>query len=189
MMSKLIFILVFAIGLSGLAQSSDCNIKIQGGDYFPWSNAKPFPWSDIQGVWKLTDDIAPLYLKAKVVRSTTNRKILSLSIVSEGNCSRPVAQGVGYVDFSERNVVRAMLNDGSSKYQMKLASFDVRDLEMDSFTCGQNIMAASLQMIGSAGPGSGPSSYATERTDGPHNIMLKKVSNDLTSICKKLGTR
>ena len=174
---------------SEASQTLDCSAKIQGGDYFPWSNAQPFPWSDIQGVWKLKDGLVPFYLKAKVVRTTSNRKILSLSIVSEGNCTRPVAQGVGYIDLSEKNVVRAIMNDGASRYQMKLASFDSEDLKMDSFSCGENIMAASLRLIGPSKPSKTSSLLSSENVDGAENIMLKKVSDDLGSICKKLGTR
>ncbi len=198
--------LVFMTGTMALAQSIsfpvsrisgstststlDCSAaRILGGvDTFPWSVAQPFPWSDIQGVWKLKEGLVPFYLKAKVIRTTSNRKILNLSIVSESNCTRPIAQGVGYIDLAERNVVRAMMNDGASRYQMKLASFDARDLEMDAYTCGDNILAASLRLIGTMKPDSKSSLITSEHFEGSENIMLKKVSDDLGSICKKLGT-
>lgn len=166
----------------------ECNAKINKGggvDGFPWSIAKPFPWSDIQGVWKLRDGANPYYLKAKVIRTTSNRKILSLSVISEGNCAKPIAQGLGYVDFSERNVVRAIMNDGVSKYQMKLASFDVRDLEIDSYRCGDNVVVASIQAIGSIRNNRvGLRGITTERSS--ENVMLKKTTDDITTVCRKL---
>lgn len=163
----------------------ECNAKIQGGaDGFPWSVAKPFPWADIQGVWKLRDNGNPAFLKAKVIRTTSNRKILSLSVIGEGNCAKPLAQGIGYVDFSERNVVRAIMNDGVSKYQMKLASFDVRDLEIDSFTCGENVVVASIQSIGAYHNGRMGLRGIPE--GGSEKVMLKKTSEDVGTICRKL---
>lgn len=164
----------------------ECNAKIKGGgvDGFPWSIAKPFPWSDIQGVWKLRDGANPYYLKAKVIRTTSNRKILSLSVISEGNCAKPIAQGLGYIDFSERNVVRAIMNDGIAKYQIKIASFDVRDLEMDAYTCGENVVAASIQPIGSIRSSARLGLRGTEGLT--ENVLLKKTNEDIATICRKL---
>ncbi len=167
--------------------TQECSAKIKGGgaDGFPWSIARPFPWSDIQGVWKLRDGLTPIYLKAKVVRTTSNRKILSLSVISEGNCAKPIAQGLGYVDFSERNVVRAIMNDGIAKYQIKIASFDVRDLEMDAYTCGEeNVVAASIQPIGLVRSNSTLGLLSTEGIT--ENVVLKKTTEGITTICRKL---
>ena len=177
----------FPSSASDVSVSQECNAKIKGGgvDGFPWSIAKPFPWSDIQGVWKLRDGANPYYLKAKVIRTTSNRKILSLSVISEGNCAKPIAQGLGYVDFSERNVVRAIMNDGIAKYQIKIASFDVRDLEMDAYTCGEaNVVAASIQPIGSI---RSSSRLGLRDTEGmTENVVLKKTTEDISTICRKL---
>jgi hypothetical protein len=172
--------------------ANECSAKVLGGDTFPWSVAQPFPWADIQGVWKLREGTVPYYLKAKIIRTTTNRKILNLSIVSEGNCTKPVAQGVGYIDFSEKNVVRAIMNDGVSKYQMKLASFDVRDIALDRYVCGgDNIMVASLQPLGSFRNAKSSSNRSISEVDedGAENLVLKKTTSDLNSICRKLENR
>lgn len=172
---------------TGSVSSQECNAKIKGGgvDGFPWSIALPFPWADIQGVWKLRDGVNPAYLKAKVIRTTSNRKILNLSVISEGNCAKPLAQGLGYVDFSERNVVRAIMNDGTAKYQIKIASFDVRDLEMDSYTCGdENVVAASIQPIGTIRNNSRLGFRDTEGLS--ENVLLKKTYEDISTICRKL---
>lgn len=173
--------------ISGNTGAQECNAKIKGGgaDGFPWSIARPFPWSDIQGVWKLRDGVNPFYLKAKVIRTTSNRKILSLSVITEGNCAKPIAQGLGYVDFSERNVVRAIMNDGIAKYQIKIASFDVRDLEMDAYTCGEeSVVAASIQPIGSIRSSNRLGLRSTEGMT--ENVLLKKTTEDIATICRKL---
>lgn len=206
MISKFFIIAILFVGLTVQAQISgfptsfpinpptvavnpECNVRIQGGvDGFPWSSARPFPWADIQGVWKLKDGVVPYFLKAKVTRTTTNRKILNLMIVSDGDCSRSVAQGVGYIDSSERNVIRAIINDGTSKYQMKIALFDIKDLAEDASGCDEGIMAASLQVLGSL-PQSRSNTLVSAEEGSAENILLKKISNDLGSICKKLGTR
>ena len=169
---------------------SQCSIKIQGGvDGFPWSIARPFPWTDIQGIWKLKDGVVPYYLKAKIIRTTTNRKTLKLMIVSDGDCSRPVATGVGFIDFSEKNVVRAIISDGMSKYQMKLALFNIKDLAENAQGCDEDVMAASLQVLGTLPEFRSNDLVAGGEEGNAENIMLKKVSKDLSSICKKLGTR
>lgn len=173
--------------VSDIGFAQECNAKIKGGgaDGFPWSIAQPFPWANIQGVWKLRDGENPFYLKAKVIRTTSHRKILSLSVISEGNCAKPIAQGLGYVDFSERNVVRSIMNDGISKYQIKLASFDVRDLEMDNYTCGEeSVIAASIQPIGAI---RSSSRLALRSTEGfSENVVLKRTTEDIATICRKL---
>ena len=184
------FPISFPINPPAVTINPECNVRIQGGvDGFPWSSAKPFPWTDIQGVWKLKDGVVPYFLKAKVIRTTTNRKILNLMIVSDGDCSRPVAQGVGYIDSSERNVVRAIINDGTSKYQMKIALFDIKDLAEDASGCDEGIMAASLQVLGSLPQTRSNTLVSADEEGSAENILLKKVSKDLTSICKKLGSR
>lgn len=176
--------------IGGPSAWQECNAKIQrGGDYFPWSAAKPFPWADIQGVWKLRDGVNPYFLKAKVIRTTSNRKILNLSIVSEGNCSKPLAQGIGYIDLYERNVIRAIINDGSLKYQMKIAAFDVRDLEIDSYACGENVVVASIQPIGQFKSNRSSFLGAFDSEPRVENLMLKKTSNDIASICRKLDSK
>jgi hypothetical protein len=200
-MAKLFMALILIAGLSVQAQISfpiggttsqniECNGKIQGGvDVFPWSSAQPFPWADIKGIWKLKDGAVPYYMKAKVVRTTSKRKILNLSIISEANCTKPLAQGVGYIDSSEKNVVRAIINDGNSKYQLKIALFNAKDLDMDFYGCDDGVvMAASLQVISSYPPFNHGQLLIDEENSKAENILLKKVSDDLNSICKKSGT-
>jgi hypothetical protein len=164
-----------------------CSNQLLGGvDALPWSVAQPFPWNNIEGYWKLGDD-GSSYLKAAVISSTNRRKILSLQIYAEGVCSKPYARGTGYIDAAEKNVVRALVSDGTLKYQLKLGLFDSRDVN-GVISCTQNVMAASMQVIGrakkSADPTQPPLDSSVTET---HNMLLKKVSADLVEACKKIN--
>jgi len=158
---------------------------IQGGDVWPWSVAKPFPWDDISGFWKLGDDDGS-YVRAKFLSSTSNRKILTLQIYADGLCSRPYARGTGYIDVTEKNVVRAILIDSQYRYQMKLGLFNPRDLSMDVNSCSSNVMAVSMQVVGRA-------QYSRDSAVKPidasmmetHNMLLKKVTFDPALGCQK----
>ncbi len=203
MMTRLFATVALLMGITATAQSisfpvsstfspagMECNAKILGGvDGFPWSVAKPFPWADIQGVWKLKDGLVPYFLKAKVVRTTSNRKILNLSVVSDKSCTKAIAQGVGYIDLSEKNVVRAIISDGTSKYQLKIALFNIEDLAIDGIGCGDGIMAASLRVIGTLPPTRNNALFTSEDESRAENVLLKKVSSDLGAVCKKAGNK
>lgn len=157
---------------------------IQGGvDILPWSVAKPFPWDNISGFWKLGDDSGS-YVRAKVQSQTASRKILSLQVYAEGICARPYARGTGYIDATEKNVVRAILIDSQYRYQMKLGLFDSRDLSAMTNKCADRVMAVSMQVVGRA------SSASTGRPIDPsimetHNMLLKKVTSDVSFSCEK----
>jgi hypothetical protein len=186
MISRIIFAIVLMAGLCAKAipQDQECNYNIQGIDFFPWSTAPlPFPWSDIQGVWKLSTD-SSLYIKAKVVSSTKNRKILNLELVTSEHCSTPLAWGTGFVDVSEKNVVRAILSDGSYRYQLKLGKFESKALKIDARVCGESILAATVKVIGS-NPKISTVSITEPSEPTTQNMMLKKISSNLNAICKK----
>lgn len=175
-----------AVGVAKAAQlyCSDEDGAIQGGvDILPWTVAKPFPWDNISGFWKLGDD-AGSYVRAKVQSSTTARKILTLQVYGDGLCSRPYARGTGYIDATEKNVVRAILVDSQYRYQMKLGLFDSRDLSVSTNKCADRVMAVSMQVVGRAATGSvgrpiDPSIMET------HNMLLKKVTSDTSFSCQK----
>ncbi len=164
---------------------SDEDSVIQGGvDILPWSVAKPFPWDNINGFWKLGDD-AGTYVRAKVQSSTTSRKILTLQIYGDGICSRPYARGTGYIDATEKNVVRAILLDSQYRYQMKLGLFDSRDLSVSTNKCGDRIMAVSMQVVGRALIGGGSAKPIDPSIMETHNMILKKVNSDASFKCER----
>ncbi|MEQ1722373.1 MAG: hypothetical protein ABL930_04300 [Pseudobdellovibrio sp.] len=189
-------ILVVLLNFSVQAQTSgsdvelpngSCSSQIMGGvDVWPWSVAQPFPWDNIQGFWKLGDDESS-YLKAVVLSSTNRRKILSLQVYGEGVCSKPYARGTGYIDVAEKNVVRALVSDGTYKYQLKLGMFDSRDIN-GVISCSQNVMGVSMQIVGRAKKSDAPKQSPIDPSvTETHNMLLKKVTIDLGDLCKKIN--
>lgn len=183
-------VMVFSFTSLGLAHAENgmtCGARISGGDAWPWSIAKPFPWSNIQGYWKLGDDPYS-YLSAKVLSSTNSRKILSLSVHDDGVCSKPYAKGTGYIDISDKNVVRALVTDGIYKYQLKLGMFDSRDIVgLNTCSTNTNIVALSIQVIARVktanDPIVGPLDPSVTQM---RNMVLKKVPIDVDSACKRV---
>ena len=168
---------------------SSCNdsSKTMGGgvDVWPWSVAKPFPWDNIQGFWKLNENSQAI-LKARVLSTTNNRKILALTLYGDGVCAKASAKGTGYVDFFEKNVVRAILSDGVFKYQLKIGMFDSRDIA-GADLCGQTIMAASMQVIERAQRSAdGAAAPLDPDMMETHNMMLKKATVDPVNSCKMM---
>jgi len=183
----LVFLLVSFEVMAARPQVS-CNSDgstIQGGvDILPWMVAKPFPWDDISGFWKLGDDNGS-YVRAKVQSSTSNRKILTLQVYADGLCSRPYARGTGYIDITEKNVVRAILVDSQYRYQMKLGLFNPRDLSMDVNSCSSNVLAVSMQVVGRAANYRDSSIKPIDASMmETHNMLLKKVTFDPSLGCQ-----
>lgn len=186
-----LLITFFAICFSTLTSTSyaqgvcaDLNGKGGGGvDVWPWSVAQPFPWDNIQGFWRLGND-EDSFIRARVLSATNDRKILNISVYGDGVCSKPYATGKGYIDFAEKNVVRAIVSDGVYKYQLKLGLFNFADVISSATSCRRNFMAASMQVIGRA-PGQDETEPLDPDITEVQNMMLKKVTVDPTRDCKK----
>jgi hypothetical protein len=171
---------------SGAATCSDGTKTMGGGvDVWPWSYAKPFPWDNIQGFWKLSEN-SEAYLKARVLSTANNRKILALTLYGDGVCAKASAKGTGYVDFTEKNVVRAILSDGVYKYQLKIGMFDSRDIAGVDL-CSQSVMAASMQVIERAQKSAdGNAAPLDPDVMETHNMLLKKATVDPVNACKMM---
>ncbi len=159
------------------------NANISGGDAWPWSIAKPFPWDNIAGYWKIGDDNYS-YLFARVLSTTNSRKILSLSVLDDGVCSKPYAKGTGYIDVTEKNVLRALVSDGIFKYQLKLGMFDSRDL-VGLNSCSSDIMALSIQVIARVKKSNEPIRNIDPGVTELRNLILKKVTLNVDEACKR----
>lgn len=157
----------------------DSRTSSGGVDAWPWSVAQPFPWSHIEGYWQV-GDLKGSFIRARVLSSNPSRKILSVSVYDEGLCEKPYARGTGYIDATERNVVRALVSDGIYKYQLKFGLFNAEDVNADNLTCGKSIMGFSMQIIGHQDR----SPVKPELTQAM-NAMLKKVTVDLPNLCKR----
>ena len=178
---SLLFFVSFSYG------QASCDIQTQGGvEGWPWSVAQPFPWTTIQGIWKLNSDASNTYFRMRVTNSNATRKLLKIEKITGGNCKIPIANGVGFINSDEKNVVRMIMSDKNLRYQLKLAMFDTKDLASAGVgSCGQQVLAASMQVIGTTGNTGGPISIDQYE---PQNMLLKKISSSLDSVCKKPGS-
>lgn len=181
------FAVVIAVAVSAFSSTghAQCNTNVlKGGvDILPWSVVQPFPWDNIGGFWQLGGSNS-VFLKARVLSSTNRRKILQLTVHVDGLCSRATARGTGYVDVSEKNVVRALISDASNKYQVKLGLFDGRDIANMANGClGQPVMAASMQLLESKDTSGASMILDAARTE-TQNLLLKKVTVDTAEFCK-----
>lgn len=161
-------------------------IPAGGHDTFPWSIAKPFPWTSIQGVWTVANaskEQESLVFEFKVTRTTDKLKQLFVEIYDRENCKKAAMRGVGVVNTAERNVVRVNLNN----VLMKLAMFNTADLEMDTNTCGPKTLGATFyRLIDNKNlPANLKSGTETINTEESSNMILKKISNALDFRCKK----
>lgn len=121
----LVGVLTFGISVSAMAQAS-------GGDsWVPWPFGfeVAFPWSDIQGTWRVQQGGYVSYFSFKVVRERTSkgRQLVVRQMDSDQNC-KFVATGVGY---ESENIIRAQMTGKSGTYRITLRAFvmaDKRDL-------------------------------------------------------------
>ncbi len=167
---------------------ASCDIKIQGGvDNWPWNVvAQPFPWTTIQGIWKLSSDSSNVYFRIRVTNTNSARKFFKIEKIVGGHCIDPLATGVGYINADEKNVVRIIMSDKSLRYQLKLAMFETKDLAnaIGAPLCDdhKHVLAASMQVIGQIGHSQ---SVVNDRKNQIENMILTKVSDTLDSICKR----
>lgn len=174
--------LIFFASLAHSQQS--CNIQALGGiDNWPWRYAQPFPWDNIQGIWKLSTDSSDVYFKMKITGQTKKGRILSITKFSTDNCSKSLASGVGFVGSQEKNIVRAVLSDSSLRYRLTLGLFDTKQLTEKNVACGDQVLAASMEVIGhrNLSPASSGAPVANE----VQLMVLKKVSRSFETICKR----
>ena len=190
-MKSIIINICLLLSVSFSYGQASCDIKIQGGgvDNWPWNVAQPFPWTTIQGIWKLNSDSSDTYFRMRVTNSNSVRKLLKIEKIANGNCIAPVANGVGYINSDEKNVVRMIMSDRNLRYQLKLAMFDTKDLAnvTGASMCDdeQQVLAASMQVIGRMGHIQSPIKTYKNQAE---NMILTKVTGTLDSICKRPGT-
>jgi len=177
-------LIVFTLLFSGIAYSQNqCGLSTLGGiDTFPWSVAEPFPWNRIQGLWKVSNDSNTI-IKFRVNRTDSQSKKLSIEVyLRNQDCLRPAMTGLGIINSSEKNIVRATLKDHEGHTNLlKLAWFNSEILQLSGNNCDPNVLLASLVNL------SDESSFAnTEfRENEAPQMMLKKITGSLDFYCKK----
>lgn len=159
-----------------------------GGDSFPWSDARPFPWNTIQGTWINKDPYNKgLVFIFKVTRSTDKVKQLYAEVYDIRECGSlnksNKLTGVGIVSSSERNVVRMNMNN----ILVKLALFKTEDLDINKYICGQTTLGATLYRLDQSSVlGSTLLISDTDLEDlESSNYLLKKISNSTDYKCKR----
>lgn len=177
-MRNLLVVVSLFFSLCANAQNSCGATTFGGPDVFPWKIAQPFPWTTIQGLWKVQGN-ADFILKIRVIRQTARIKQLEAEIYSrEESCTEPKLKGVGLITAFEKNVVRI----NADNKLIKLAIFDSLDLEMNPVACGQRVMAISMIDLGVDIDSPLASSEAQYEST---NMVLKKITSSLDLYCKK----
>ncbi len=174
--------LIFLTSLSAHSQQI-CTIQALGGvDTWPWQYAQPFPWDNIQGIWRLSTDTSGVYFKMKVTGQNKKGKILNITKFSTDNCNKALASGVGFVGSSEKNIVRGVISDRTLRYRLTLGLFDTKQLSDDTVACGDQVLAASMEVIGQRSLSSISGAPVTNEVQ---LMLLKKVSKSIETICKR----
>ena len=187
-MKKFILAVILVFCANVFAQNtntcSSTTFPASGGGVtvWPWSLAKPFPWTSIQGVWTAVGaDKSNLVFEFKVTRSTDKIKQLFVEIYNREDCKKAYMRGVGVVNADQKNVVRVNMNN----VLMKLAMFNTADLEMDANSCGTKTLGATFYRLTEPEDSFYENSSGSTNASQSSNIVLKKVSNANLNRCKK----
>lgn len=193
MMLKMIYIFIFLFNFSALAHppaALRCSGQTQGGDHFPWCLAKPIPADDILGYWRSEDDpYFFIHIKAKNLAETPKK--IDLFFHSGDLCSIPLAYGLGFVDTTEKNVIRSVIRDQNSKnkYSLKLAIFNSLDLNCFDLR-SQNVMGVSIRLINSNSTSSNSSLNLPQKSlkvlnhTNIYNTIFRKINPDIYDLCE-----
>lgn len=93
---------------------------------WPWKFVQPFPWTDIQGLWKVEQDDFVSYFSFKVVvhRRTGIRQLQVKQY--DGESCRILATGVGLEN--DKKILSQMTSRGGMIYRVELTAFSEKDL-------------------------------------------------------------
>jgi hypothetical protein len=92
---------------------------------WPWSLAQPFPWEDIQGLWKVETGDYVSYFAFKVVKQkASGGRLLQVKQI-DGNTRKVLAEGPGFE--TGQMVLAQMTSCGGGTYSVKLTSFKRED--------------------------------------------------------------
>ena len=93
--------------------------------HWPWRLAQPFPWSEIQGIWKVDQGSNSTYFVFKVVKQKNGVRQLQVKQVDGGNC-KVVATGAG-LEKNQR-VLAQVTNKAGHTYRVNLTAFRASDV-------------------------------------------------------------
>lgn len=105
------------------ASSDDEHVMPASDDrwtHWPWRLAQPFPWSDIQGTWKVEQEDYVSYFVFKVVQQKNGVKQVQVKQIDGEQC-RTIATGVG---VEKGTLVYAQMTSKAGKiYRLNLTAF------------------------------------------------------------------
>lgn len=136
---------------------------------WPFHLAQPFPWQDIQGLWKVEQGDYISYFALKVVRQKSTG-IRQLQVKQfDGETCRVLANGVGI----ERNqkVLAQMTSRGGITYRVQLTAFNQKDSPMPPLRGNLPVDEVMVLSIGALEP-RGPEEMV--------HMQIMKVSSALT---------
>jgi hypothetical protein len=133
---------------------------------WPWGFEMPFPWSDVQGMWKVADADFNSYFVLKVVRSKdSGQRLLVVRQIDPDTC-KITATGVGY---ESARVVRAqMTSDEGVTYRIAVRAFAKEDSPRPAVGKGDEsqVMVLSILDMDAA-------------TTLPIHVQIGKVANSI----------
>ncbi len=137
---------------------------------WPWSRAQPFPWFDIQGLWKVEQDDFISYFTFRVVKErATGERQLRVKQIDGLNC-REIANGVGVAVGSERSqrILARMKSKAGTDYRVQITAFAEQDSPERPLQGNIPVQSVMVVSISSA---DGPRPIST-----PVHMQIMKVS-------------
>lgn len=127
--SAILLSFLMSTGASAAVYGADHGDIREINDYrpvpWPWSLAAPFPWRDIQGMWKVEQDGFVSYFALKVVnvKPSGDRQLVVRQI--DGYSCKVIATGVGFE--TKQSVKAQMTDDEGHTYRVSLTAFNAED--------------------------------------------------------------
>lgn len=129
MLNKLITALLFvivAVPVSAQVNSPD-EVAVPTDNRpvpIPWGLAQPFPWTDVQGLWKVEQDNYTTYFSLKVIKQKQSVNHLEIKQY-DGETCRILTRGVG---IERGNRVLAQMSARGETYRVQFTVFSEDDL-------------------------------------------------------------
>ncbi|KYG68799.1 hypothetical protein AZI87_06105 [Bdellovibrio bacteriovorus] len=143
---------------------------------WPWAMVQPFPWSDIQGLWKVEQGDFTSYFALKVVRQKSTG-IRQLQVKQfDGDTCRVLATGVG-IERSNK-VLAQMTSKLGATYRVQLSAFSEKDLQDLTIPPLKGDMPTEAVMVLSMG------ALDNKGIEGMVHMQIMKISAHLTQkVC------
>ncbi len=178
-MLKRLFVLTFAValGMSLFARAAendnhneeDEHILPTAGDSWtpwPWTLAKPFPWADIEGSWKVKSGDFISYFSLRIANTRYGR-IPQLAIRQyDGVTCRMLSTGVG-LERNQKIYAQMTATRSGRAYRVHFTAFDEKDSPLPPL---QGNIPTERMMVVSMGP------LDNRGDEGMSHMQIVKVS-------------